>query len=114
VTGWAVAAGFVIVLAAAAIALDSAMQGNQIMGQRLIYGIDPEARGRINAVYMTSIFLAGAGGSLLAGVTYYYGGWLGTAATGVVVGALLLLYFATEPRASAHIPAMHELQAAPK
>jgi predicted MFS family arabinose efflux permease len=114
VTGWAAAAGFVIVLAIAAIALDAAMQGNQIMGQRLIYSIDPEARGRINAVYMTSIFLAGAGGSLLAGLTYFYGGWLGTAATGVCLGLALLAYFATEPRVSAHIPAMHDLQAATK
>lgn len=111
VTGWAVAAGFVIVLAVAAIALDAAMQGNHIMGQRLIYGIDPKARGRINAAYMTSIFLAGAVGSLLAGVTYFYGGWSATAATGAAVGLALLAYFTTErPRASAHIPAMHDLQ----
>jgi predicted MFS family arabinose efflux permease len=114
VTGWAVAAGFVIVLAVAAIALDAAMQGNQIMGQRLIYSIDPAARGRINAAYMTSIFLAGAAGSLLAGVTYFYGGWLGTAATGAVTGLALLAYFATEPRVSPHLPAMHELRATSK
>ena len=45
------------VLVIAAIALDAAMQGNQIIGQRLIYTIDPEARGRINAIYMTSVFV---------------------------------------------------------
>jgi predicted MFS family arabinose efflux permease len=111
VTGWAVAAGFVLVLTLAAISLDAAMQGNQILGQRLIYSINPAARGRINAVYMTAVFVAGAIGSLLAGMTYFYGGWTATAATGVGFGLLLLAFFASEPRpqtqASAHIPAIH-------
>jgi predicted MFS family arabinose efflux permease len=97
-TGWAAAAGLMLVLAVSAIALDAAMQGNQIMGQRLIYAIDPAARGRINAVYMTAIFVSGACGSLLAGVTYFYGGWMLTAGTGAAFGIALLAYFATEPR----------------
>lgn len=112
VTGWAVAAGMVAVLAISAVALDAAMQGNQIIGQRVIYSLNPEARGRINAVYMTSIFLAGAVGSLLAGVTYFYGGWMLTAGTGVGFGLLLLAIFATEKR-SPHIPAVHESAAVP-
>jgi predicted MFS family arabinose efflux permease len=99
VTGLAVAAGAVVVLAVAAIALDAAMQGNQIVGQRLIYSLDPNARGRINAIYMTAIFLAGSIGSLLAGATYFYGGWPATAATGVAFGLALLAYFATERKA---------------
>jgi len=97
-TGLAVAVGTILVLALAAIALDAAMQGNHIIGQRLIYGIDPHARGRLNAAYMTSIFLAGSCGSLLAGITYFYGGWPLTAATGVASGLALLAYFATERR----------------
>jgi predicted MFS family arabinose efflux permease len=97
-TGWAVAAGFIAVLVLSAILLDAAMQGNQILGQRMIYSLIPEARGRINAVYMTAVFLGGAIGSLLAGVTYFYGGWTATAATGVGFGLLLLAFFATEPR----------------
>jgi predicted MFS family arabinose efflux permease len=97
-TGFAVAAGAIAVLALAAISLDAAMQANHIIGLRLIYGINPQARGRINAAYMTSIFLAGACGSLLAGITYFYGGWLLTAASAVAFGLVLLAYFATEPR----------------
>jgi hypothetical protein len=45
---------------------------------------------------MTSIFLAGAVGSFLAGVAYFYGGWTATAGTGVGLGLLLLVLFATE------------------
>lgn len=66
----------------------------------MIYGIDPEARGRINAVFMTSIFVAGAIGSLLAAITYFYGGWLATAATGGGFGVMLLALFLIEPKAS--------------
>jgi len=105
VTGWAVAAGALVVFALAAIGLDAAMQTNHIVSQRVIYGIDPTARGRMNAIYMTSIFLAGAVGSFLAGVTYFYGGWAATAGTGVGLGLLLLALFATEPRvSSARVP----------
>ncbi len=100
-SGWAVAATFVIALALAAIALDASAQGSQIFSQRVIYGIDPAARGRINAVFMTSIFVAGAIGSLLGGATYFYGGWAATAATGGLAGLVLVtLAFTTlRPRA---------------
>jgi predicted MFS family arabinose efflux permease len=98
VTGWAVWAGLMIVLVIAAISLDGAMQANQIIGQRIIYAIDPKARGRINAIYMTSIFVSGACGSLIASLTYFYGGWMLTAGSGAALGLALLAYFATEPR----------------
>ena len=100
VSGWSVAAGFVIVLAISAITLDAAAQTNQILSQRVIYGIDPEARGRINAVFMTSVFLAGACGSLLAGVTYFYGGWPATATTGALFVIAVLASYAREKHAA--------------
>jgi predicted MFS family arabinose efflux permease len=98
-SGWAVAATFIGALVLTAIALDASAQGSQILAQRVIYGIDPEARGRINAVFMTSIFVAGAIGSLLAGVTFFYGGWPATAATGGAFGLLLVVLFVMEPKA---------------
>ena len=99
VTGWAVAAGVMFVLVSSAIVLDASMQGNQIIGQRLIYAIDPAARGRINAIYMTAVFVAGALGSLIAGLTYFYGNWILTAGVGAGLGIALLLYSLTEPHA---------------
>jgi len=94
VSGWAVAAGVVAVLAIAAIALDAASQTNQIVSQRIIYSLDPAARGRVNAVFMTSIFISGSLASLLAGATYYYGGWPATAIAGVLIGLVALTLFA--------------------
>jgi predicted MFS family arabinose efflux permease len=98
VSGWAVAAGAIVALVVAAVALDGAMQANHIVSQRLIYGIDPAARGRLNAVYMTIIFIAGAAGSLVAGITYFYGGWELTAAAGVALGFVVVVLFAAQPR----------------
>jgi predicted MFS family arabinose efflux permease len=105
IAGWAAAAGFVIVLALTAIVLDAAAQTTHILSLRVIYGIDAQARGRINAVYMTSLFVAGAGGSLLAGVTYFYGGWIATSITGAAFGLLVLVFYAIEQRRSANVRA---------
>jgi hypothetical protein len=46
------------------------------------------------------MFVAGAIGSLFAGITYFYGGWLLTAATGFTFGIALLAAFATERRST--------------
>jgi predicted MFS family arabinose efflux permease len=99
IAGWAGVTGVIVILALAAIALDAAAQANQIISQRVIYNLDPHARGRINAIYMTCLFLAAAAGSLLAGATYAGGGWLATALTGAGFAAAALVAFATEPRA---------------
>jgi len=101
IAGWAAAAHALILLAAAAVLLDAATQMNQVLGQRVLFSIAPEARGRINAVYMTVVFLAGALGSMLATLSFDHGGWTATASVGagLVTGALLL--FLTERRASA-------------
>jgi predicted MFS family arabinose efflux permease len=91
-SGWAVGAGALAVLVLSAIALDAATQTNQIVSQRLVYGIDPHARGRINGIYMTAIFLAGALGSLLSGALYYYGGWWATMLAGAAFGIVLVVF----------------------
>jgi predicted MFS family arabinose efflux permease len=101
-SGWAVAVTFVLALAVAAIALDASVQSGQILAQRVIYGLQPNARGRINAVFMTGIFVAGALGSLLAGVTFFYGGWTATAATGGAFGLILVVLFVLEQRLSTY------------
>lgn len=94
--GWAVALRLVGILVVAAIALDAATQTNQIVSQRAIYGIDPAARGRINAIYMTSIFLAGAAGSLVASIAFAAGGWVATSIAGAVCGIVALGFFVFE------------------
>lgn len=99
IAGWAAAAHMLILLAVAAILLDAATQMNQVLGQRLLFSILPEARGRINAVYMTMVFLAGAFGSTLATVSLDHGGWTATASVGAAMMTAAFLLFLTERRA---------------
>ena len=98
VAGWAGATHMLITLACAAVLLDAATQLNQVLGQRVIYAIAPDARGRINAIYMTVVFLGGAAGSMLASVSLYHGGWTATMAVGGVLAAAAFALFLSEPR----------------
>ena len=96
VAGWSGAAGVLVMLAAGAILLDAATQFNQVVSQRVIYAIAPEARGRITSVYMTAVFLGGATGSSLAPAALIRGGWTALSVTGGVMLAAAFLLFLTE------------------
>ena len=97
-SGWGQEAGSVLILVVAAIILDAATQANQVFGQRIIQSLDPKARGRLNAAYMTVIFICGAIGSALGSLTYYHGGWWLTALVGTCMALVILCVFATELR----------------
>jgi predicted MFS family arabinose efflux permease len=62
-------------LAVTALFLDFAMQFNMVLGQRAIYALAPEQRSRLNALYMTSLFIGAACGSAMASNLYAFGGW---------------------------------------
>ncbi len=101
VAGWAGAVKALLMLAVAAVLLDAATQINQVLGQRLLYSIAPDARGRINAVYMTVVFMAAAAGSILGTFSYERGGWAATATVGAIIAGAAFLLFLTEPRRQA-------------
>jgi predicted MFS family arabinose efflux permease len=62
-------------LVAAAIAIDFGVQANLVLGFRAIFALAPEARGRLNGVYLASLFAAGAVGSAAGAWAYARGGW---------------------------------------
>jgi predicted MFS family arabinose efflux permease len=95
-TTWAAAAGALVSLVVLTVLLDAAVQTNQITGQRIIFAVPAEKRGRVNAIYMTIVFIGGALGSMLGTLTYHAGGWTATAAAGGAIGLLALVLFATE------------------
>ncbi|MEI9894731.1 MAG: hypothetical protein WDN28_12795 [Chthoniobacter sp.] len=64
------------------------MQGGHVSNQTRIYGIDPDARSRLNTVYMFCYFIGGALGSLCGALAWHHAGWWGVC--GVGCGALLL------------------------
>lgn len=80
-------------LIATAIVLDFAVQMSMVLGQRSIYALEPQSRARLNALYMTSIFVGGAIGSALASPVYERFGWSGTALLAAGLPLLALLVF---------------------
>ena len=76
-----------------AVLIDAAVQLSQITGQKLIFSIDPDARGRINAAYMTVMFVVGALGSVIGSATYEAGGWSASAIAGAAIGGVATLGF---------------------
>ena len=62
-------------LVAAAVAIDFGVQANLVLGFRAIFALAPDARGRLNGVYLASLFAAGAVGSAAGAWAYARGGW---------------------------------------
>ncbi|MGC4077909.1 MAG: MFS transporter [Rubrivivax sp.] len=79
-------------IAVAAVGFDFAIQASLVSHQTLVYGLEPEARSRLNALLFTTIFVGMAAGSALGGVALTHGGWLGMVAlaTAASLGALVL------------------------
>jgi predicted MFS family arabinose efflux permease len=88
--------GSIAALVAAGVLLDSGVQANQIVGQRVIYGLDPEARSRLNGLYVALFFLGGAAGSAIASLTFTLGGWSAVTLVGAALPLAGLLLFAME------------------
>jgi len=60
--------------------IDIALQSIHISNQNVVYQLLPQARGRLNAVYMTSYFIGAAAGSALGSLAWQSGGWGATCA----------------------------------
>ena len=87
-----------ISLTVLAMLIDAAVQANQVVGQRVIFSVAAERRGRVNAIYMTCLFVGAAIGSILGTATYHRGGWPATAGTGVAIGVVMLMLATIEQR----------------
>ncbi|WP_438021512.1 MFS transporter [Sorangium sp. So ce315] len=79
---WGIALGVVL--------LDLGAQANQISNQARVYSLRPEARSRMNTIYMTTYFAGGAAGAWLGTAAWVRWGWPGVcAAGGGMAGAAL-------------------------
>ncbi len=67
--------------------LDIGVSLAMIANQTRIYALRPEARGRLNTVFVTGMFLAGALGAALGTRGYAAGGWLAVSAFGALFAA---------------------------
>jgi predicted MFS family arabinose efflux permease len=81
-------------LVVAAIAIDFGVQANLVLGYRAIFTLAPESRGRVNGVYLASLFVGGALGSALGAWAYAEGGWFLSCCLALVPPLLALARFA--------------------
>ncbi len=86
----------IVLLALAGVVVDAAVQASFVVGQHVIYALDPTARARLNSVYLATFFLGGAAGSQLGSVAYHLGGWTAVTVLGAAVPLLGLLAWTTE------------------
>ncbi|MCJ9710904.1 MFS transporter, partial [Bordetella hinzii] len=55
--------------------MDIGEQAAMIANQHVVYALRPEARSRLNTLYMSGMFLGAAAGSWSAGLAWQAGGW---------------------------------------
>lgn len=60
--------------------------------QGIIFRLRPDAKSRINAIYMTTYFIGGACGSALGVIAWQYGGWMMSCMAGVSLVILALCF----------------------
>lgn len=61
----------VILILISGISIDVGVSGNLLLGQKVIFSLNPEERNRLNGLYMTIFFLGGAFGSWIGSYSYY-------------------------------------------
>ena len=80
-------AGFILGI----IVLDLAQQFGHVSNQTRIYGLVPEARSRLNMVYMTCSFTGGSLGSYFCTYFWNHAGWWGVCGFSLTLMLLALV-----------------------
>ncbi|WP_333850093.1 MFS transporter [Leclercia sp.] len=82
--------GQLILIAVSAVGFDLGLQSSLVAHQNLVYGLEPQARGRLNALLFTGVFIGMALGSALGSQLYTMAGWPGVIALATVTAAVAL------------------------
>ncbi len=91
---WASIAGMVI----GVILLDFGVQGALVSHQHIVFALRPEARARLNTIFMGAMFVGGAVGSGTATWAWSIGGWAAVSLLGGVFAAIAVAIQFTHPQ----------------
>ena len=83
--------GALLAMTLGAILLDFSITTDQTLGRRAINLLQPEARGRLNGLFVALFFVGGTVGSAAASFAWSYSGWVAVCAVGAFFGVLSLL-----------------------
>ncbi len=101
---WLGREGQLVLVAVCVIGFDLGFQGTLVSHQTIIYGADPAARGRLNAMLFVCMFSGMALGSALGTTLFEIGGWMAVTAL-CVASALLTIAIRVWPGSAARQPA---------
>ncbi|MBP2431874.1 MULTISPECIES: MFS transporter [Bradyrhizobium] len=85
--GWNAVTGLIV----GVVLLDAGVNAALVSNQHLIFALRPEARSRLNTVFMTAMFVGGSLGSLGASWAYTHLSWLGVCGYGAALATAGLL-----------------------
>lgn len=83
--------GQLALIALSAVGFDLGLQSSLVAHQNLVYGLEPQARGRLNALLFTGVFIGMALGSALGSKLYSVASWQGVVVLATVSGLIALL-----------------------
>ena len=81
----------ILLLGVSAVAIDVGLTTDHTLGRRAINLVRPEARGRMNGLFVGLFFIGGAIGAVLSGVTWSNGGWWLTCLIGAAFALFALI-----------------------
>ena len=73
------------------IVLDMGVQATHISNQSMIFALNPEARNRINTIYMVSYFIGGAAGTFLVSALWGSYHWIGVCISGIILSLIAIV-----------------------
>ncbi len=74
--------------------LDVGVQANQVANQTRLFSLRPDARNRLNAVYMVCAYSGGSMGSFLGAWAWQRSGWPGVCTVGLTLLVIALIVYA--------------------
>jgi len=72
------------------IVMDMGVQATHISNQSLIFALRPEARNRINTIYMVAYFIGGGFGTYLAAQAWAHYKWTGVCVLGIAISVIAM------------------------